>query len=122
MYPASGPGTPTSLVVAYSSMAIGRWLSPRLDSSERYAATCAAMLPAPPSSCQAMMSGTVPLAFASVRKVLIEDALNPEKLGPWIGRVESFERTSLNVVAQPLSKLPAAEVFQVQSGSFHSSY
>jgi len=30
-------------------------------------------------------------------------------------------RTSSNVRAQPASKEPAAAVFQVQSGSFHSS-
>ncbi len=34
----------------------------------------------------------------------------------------SLARTSLYVVAQPASNAPAAEVFQVQSGSFHSSY
>jgi len=56
--------------VPYSSIAIGRGLIPRLASSDRYAATSPGIEPEPPSSCQLTMSGSVPLAFASDRKVL----------------------------------------------------
>src|SRR5215468_619350 len=79
------------------------------------------MLPAPPSSCQATMPGTVLLAMASRRNVVIQLTSHREKLGPWMGR-ESLARTSLNVRAQPASKFPALAVSHVQSGSFHSSH
>src|SRR5690242_6436415 len=102
-------------------MAMGRALMPRLDSIDFRLATSLAMLAAPLSSCQLMMPGSVPLALASVRKVVIQLALNVEVLGPWMTALESSARTSLKVRAQPASNAPAAAVFQVQSGSFHSS-
>src|ERR1700730_9045438 len=79
------------------------------------------MLDEPRSSCQLMMFGTVPLALASVRNVVIQFGLKVAVLGPWIWAFGSRERTSSKVRAQPASKAPAALVFQVQSGSFHSS-
>lgn len=42
-------------------------------------------------------------------------------LGPTIGVSESMARTRWNVRTQPALKLPAADVFQVRSGSFQSS-
>jgi len=69
---------PTWLVSAYSSIAIGRALMPRLASIDFTLATSAGMLPAPPSSCQLMMFGSVPLALASVRNVVIQLALYVE--------------------------------------------
>src|SRR5579862_9853986 len=103
---------PTWLVSPYSSIAIGRALMPRLDSIDFTLATSPGMLPAPPSSCQLMMFGSVPLALASVRNVVIQLALKVEVLGPWITADESSARTSSNVRAQPASNAPAAEVFQ----------
>src|SRR2546429_3539015 len=78
------------------------------------------MPPAPWSSCQLTMAGTVPLAMASLRNVVIRPWSQCEKLGPWMG-VPARDRTSAKVRAQPASKLPALAVSQVKSGSFHSS-
>lgn len=72
------PELPISAGVPYSSMEIGRGLMPRLDSRDRYAETCAAMSLLPFSSCQAITSGTVPLALASVRNELIQDWFHAE--------------------------------------------
>src|SRR5258707_6016722 len=102
-------------------MAIGRGVMPRLDSIDARLATSAAMLEAPPSSCQLMMAGSVPLALASVKNVVIQLELKVEVLGPWMGAPGSRERTSLKVRAQPASKEPACAGSHVQSRSFHSS-
>src|SRR2546421_7785480 len=67
------------------------------------------------------MPGTAPLAMASWRNVVIRPRSHVAKLGPWMGVVEPFDRTSAKVRAQPASKLPAFAVSQVKSGSFHSS-
>src|SRR5579863_2800249 len=100
---------------------MGRELMPRPASMDRAEATSAAMPAEPPSSCQLRTLGRVPLALASVRNLVIQLALKEEILGPWIWALGSSARTSSNVRAQPASKAPAALVFQVQSGSFHSS-
>ena len=69
---------PTWLDSPYSSIAIGSGPMPRLASIDSALATSAGMLPAPSSSCQLRMFGTVPLALAAVRNVVIQLALKVE--------------------------------------------
>src|SRR5262245_45920646 len=67
------------------------------------------------------MSGTVLVLRALVRNERIQSAFQPVMLGPTIGVTVSRARTRWKVRVQPALKSPAAAVFQVRSGSFHSS-
>lgn len=68
-----------------------------------------------------MMSGNVLVLRALVRNVRIQSGRQPVMLGPRIGVTVSRARTRWKVRVQPALKSPAAAVFQVKSGSFHSS-
>jgi hypothetical protein len=104
-------------------MEIGRGLMPSSRSSARYADTCAAICAEVlPSSCQQTIAGNVLVLRAWVRNERIQFTFQLAALGPTIGVTASRARTRWNVRTQPSLKLPAAPVFQVKSGSFHSSY
>src|SRR5882724_6980495 len=103
-------------------MAIGRGLIPSDDSNDRYAATFAAMLAELwLSSCQTTTSGSALFALALLRKELIRSRFHDEKPGPAMGVTVSSVRMRWEVRTQPAFQLPAAAVFQVQSGSFQTS-
>ncbi|KQY22717.1 hypothetical protein ASD16_08780 [Cellulomonas sp. Root485] len=99
MYPTSGPGRPTSLGAAYSSMEMGLLLMPSSSRMPFTVATSPAIFDDLISSCHAMMSGTVLVALAFCRNFRMSLMLS-EKLGPWIGLLGSIERTCRNVLVQ----------------------
>src|SRR3954465_11883175 len=119
MYPTSGPGRPTSLGEAYSSMAIGRRLMPSRSPIDCTGATSPAIFEELDSSCHARMSGTVLVATAFCRKFRMSLMLS-EKLGPWMGLFGSIDRICRKVVVQNASYVPLADR-QVLSDSFHGS-
>jgi hypothetical protein len=84
---------PTSEGAAYSSIAMGRGVMPRLFSRLVTVVMSPAIFEDLVSSCQAMMSGTVSVATAFCRKFCMSPMLS-EKLGPWIGVVGSSDRIS----------------------------